>query len=169
MQLDRRTFMAGAAARRRGRSRRPRALAQEKVVQFGMPQDFTRVYTFVTAEYSQGQRDYFTLVNERGGVNGYKIVADVSDHGNDLPRAIEAYERDKREGAVLIDPLSTPVARALVPRALRGQDQHGHGALGPQRRGRRRACSPTCCRCRRTTGPRPALLIDYFRQQDKGT
>ncbi len=95
-----------------------RAFAQEKVVRISAPMDFTRIYTFVTSEYSQGQRDYFTLLNERGGVGGYKIVVDVSDHANDLPRAIEAYERGKREGAVMIDPLSTPVARALVPRAL---------------------------------------------------
>jgi branched-chain amino acid transport system substrate-binding protein len=67
------------------------------VIRFAMPQDFTRIYTFVTSEYSQGQRDYISLVNERGGVGGYTIVADVSDHANDLPRAIEAYERAKRE------------------------------------------------------------------------
>src|SRR5258708_17693108 len=90
----------------------------EKGIGFGMPQDFRRVYTFVNAEYSQGQRDYITLVNERGGINGYRIIADVSDHGNDLPRAIEAYEKAKREGAVVIDPLSTPEARALRPRPL---------------------------------------------------
>ncbi len=94
------------------------ALAQEKVVKFGFAQDFTVVYTFVTAEYSQGQRDYLSLINERGGIKGYKIMADVVDHGSAIPRGIEAYERFKREGVVLIDPLSTPVARALVPRAL---------------------------------------------------
>ncbi len=94
------------------------AQAQEKVVKFGFAQDFTVVYTFVTAEYSQGQRDYLSLVNERGGVKGYKFSADIVDHGSSVPRGIEAYERFKREGVVLIDPLSTPVARALVPRAM---------------------------------------------------
>jgi branched-chain amino acid transport system substrate-binding protein len=119
MSIDRRTFMAASTAALAAQTMLPgRVYAQEKIVRFMMPQDFTRIYTFVTTEYSQGQRDYFTLVNERGGVGGYKIVADVTDHANDLPRAIEAYERGKREGAVLIDPLSTPVARALVPRAL---------------------------------------------------
>ncbi len=119
MSIDRRTFMAASTAALAAQTMLPgRVYAQEKIVRFMMPQDFTRIYTFVTTEYSQGQRDYFTLINERGGVGGYKIVADVTDHANDLPRAIEAYERGKREGAVLIDPLSTPVARALVPRAL---------------------------------------------------
>src|SRR5712664_4994359 len=118
MKIDRRTFLTGTAATLAMPGTIDFALAQEKVIRFAMPQDFTRVYTFVTAEYSQGQRDYITLINERGGINGYRVLADVSDHGNDLPRAIEAYEKAKRECAVLIDPLSTPVARALVPRAL---------------------------------------------------
>ncbi len=118
MSLDRRWFIAGSAALAAPLALPARVFAQEKVVRFTLAQDFTRIYTFVTSEYSQGQRDYFTLINDRGGISGYKIVADISDHANDLPRALEAYERGKREGAVLNDPFSTPVARALVPRAL---------------------------------------------------
>ena len=117
MKLTRRTFVASTAATALI-GMRPAGAADEKVIHFGMPQDFTKIYTFVTAEYSQGQRDYLSLINARGGINGYTIFADVSDHANDLPRAIEAYERLKREGMVLVDPLSTPVARALVSRAL---------------------------------------------------
>lgn len=119
MAVNRRIFVSGTAATLAAPALIPSAaFGQDKVIRFTMAQDFTRIYTFVTSEYSQGQRDYFTLINERGGVNGHRIQADVSDHANDLPRAIEAYERGKREGAVLCDPLSTPVARALVPRAL---------------------------------------------------
>ena len=119
MKMTRRSFVASAAAGIAAPSiSTTGAFAQERMVRISAPMDFTRIYTFVTSEYSQGQRDYFTLLNERGGVGGYKIVIDVSDHANDLPRAIEAYERGKREGAVMIDPLSTPVARALVPRVL---------------------------------------------------
>jgi hypothetical protein len=105
MRLTRRSFVATTAATGLTGLRfgmRSAVAADEKVIKFGMPQDFTKIYTFVTAEYSQGARDYFSLVNGRGGVNGYKIAADVSDHANDLPRAIEAYERLKREGMVLI-------------------------------------------------------------------
>lgn len=94
------------------------AEAQTKTVKFGLPQDFTVVYTFVTAEYVQGYRDYVTMVNERGGVGGYKIELMVSDHGNAIQRGLEAYDRFTKDGAVLIDPLSTPVSRALVSRAL---------------------------------------------------
>lgn len=117
MKIGRRQLVAAAAATLASGTV-PQVFAQEKVIKFGMAQDFTKVYTFVTAEYSQGQRDYLTLVNERGGVNGWKIQADVVDTGNETQRGIEAYERFKREGVLLVDPLSTPVSRALVTRAL---------------------------------------------------
>ena len=92
--------------------------AQDKVIKFGFAQDFTKVYTFVTSEYSQGQRDYLTLINERGGVAGHKFDVTVVDHGNEPQRGIEAYERFKADGAILVDFFSTPVSRAVVPRAL---------------------------------------------------
>jgi branched-chain amino acid transport system substrate-binding protein len=118
MKLARRQLVAAAAALLAAVGIAPQALAQEKVIKFGFPQDFTKVYTFVTSEYNQGQRDYLTLINERGGINGWKFQTEIVDTGNEPQRGIEAYERFKREGVVLIDPLSTPVARALVPRVL---------------------------------------------------
>lgn len=117
MKLTRRQIVLATAVTL-GTAYVPSVIAQEKVIKFGMAQDFTKVYTFVTAEYSQGQRDYFTLVNDRGGVNGWKIQAEIVDTGNETQRGIEAYERFKREGVLLVDPLSTPVSRAIVPRAL---------------------------------------------------
>src|ERR1700694_880065 len=166
MKLDRRTFLTGTAATFAMPGTSDFASAQEKVIRFAMPQDFTRVYTFVTAEYSQGQRDYITLINERGGINGYRIVADVSDHGNDLPRAIEAYEKAKREGAVLIDPLSTPVARALVPRVLEDKI-----SMVTAFSGRSDAADGTAFPYVLPLSPnywtQAGLLIDYFRQQEK--
>ncbi|HKU94167.1 MAG TPA: ABC transporter substrate-binding protein [Vineibacter sp.] len=167
MTLNRRDFVAGAAALAAA-APLPlgRALAQDKVIRFGMLHDFTRVYTFVTAEYSQGQRDCLTLVNERGGINGYKLVAEVSDHGNDVPRAIETYERLKQQGAVLIDPLSTPVARALVPRAM--QDQIN---MLTTLSGRSDAADGSVFPYVMPLSPnywtQAGILVDFFRQQDK--
>jgi branched-chain amino acid transport system substrate-binding protein len=165
MTLDRRTFVTGTAAATLAALGTP-AGAQEKVIKFGMPQDFTRVYTFVTAEYSQGQRDYITLVNERGGVNGYRILAEVTDHGNDMPRAIEAYERFKREGAVLIDPLSTPVARGLVTRALEDKIN-----MVTAFSGRSDAADGTAFPYVMPLSPnywtQAGVIVDFFRQQDK--
>ena len=118
MKLNRRTFMAGTAATTLAGLGGP-AFAQDKVVKIGMPMDFTRVYTFVTSEYAQGHRDYLTLVNDAGGAGGYKIVADITDHGNDIPRAIEAYERMKRdvnetrlESQALLVPVTCKVSAA---------------------------------------------------------
>jgi len=118
MKLNRRQILAGAGA---GlvTGLMPRVImAQEKVIKFGFPQDFTRVYTFLAVEYSQGQRDYLSLVNARGGVQGWKIQAEVVDTGNEVQRGIEAYERFKRDGVILVDCLSTPVSRGLVSRVL---------------------------------------------------
>ena len=93
--------------------------AQDKVIKLGFAQDFTKVYTFVSSEYSQGQRDYLSLINARGGIKGYTFQATVVDHGNEPQRGIEAYERFKADGTVLMDFFSTPVSRAIVPRALK--------------------------------------------------
>jgi len=119
MTLNRRQMVATAGAGlASGLMPRWIMAQQEKVIKFGFLQDFTRVYTFVTVEYSQGQHDYLNLINGRGGIHGWKIQAGVVDHASDVARGIEAYERFKRDGAILIDPLSTPVSRALVSRAL---------------------------------------------------
>lgn len=95
------------------------ALAEDKTpIKFGAAEDFTKVYTFVTIEYSQGQRDYLSLINARGGIKGHPFQYLLVDTGNEPQRGIEAYERFKQEGAVMVDFLSTPVSKAVVPRAL---------------------------------------------------
>jgi branched-chain amino acid transport system substrate-binding protein len=94
------------------------AQAQKAPIKFGTPLDFTAVYTFLTNEYSEGQRDYLTLINEQGGIDGHPIDITVLDTGNQPQRGIEAYNRLSRDGAVLVDFLSTPVSRAMVNRVL---------------------------------------------------
>lgn len=96
----------------------PAAAQTSPPIKIGTALDFTAVYTFVSSEYSQGQRDYAALVNARGGIKGHPMEISVVDTGNQPQRGIEAYERFKSEGAVLVDFLSTPVSRAVVPRAL---------------------------------------------------
>jgi len=94
------------------------ASAETAPIKVGAALDFTKVYTFVSNEYSQGQRDYISLLNSRGGIKGTPVELITVDTGNEPQRGIEAYERFKNEGAVLVDFLSTPVSRAVVPRAL---------------------------------------------------
>jgi branched-chain amino acid transport system substrate-binding protein len=95
------------------------ARAQDKEpITFALLQDFTGVYTFVSNEYNQGQQDYIKMVNATGGVDGHPIDLMVRDHGNEPQRGIELYNRAVEDGAVLVDFLSTPVSRAMVPRVL---------------------------------------------------
>lgn len=93
------------------------AMAKEPI-KFAAAQDFTAVYTFVTSGYSEGQRDYITLINERGGIDGHMVELNITDTGNEPQRGIEAYNRAKRDGTVLVDFFSTPVANAMVDRVL---------------------------------------------------
>lgn len=86
-------------------------------IKFGLLEDFTAVYTFVTGEYNQGQQDYLTLINEEGGIDGHTFTAIVRDTGNQPQRGIEAYNRAKEEGAILFDFLSTPVSAAILDQA----------------------------------------------------
>jgi branched-chain amino acid transport system substrate-binding protein len=59
-------------------------------------------------------QDYINLVNSRGGVDGYKIKADEIDIEYKVPPAVEAYERQKAEGAVSIMLYGTPQTQALT-------------------------------------------------------
>ena len=89
--------------------------AQDKVIKFGFAEDFTKVYTFVTSEYSQGQRDYLALINERGGINGHRFEAMVVDTGNEPQRGIEAYERFKAEVPCWSTSFRPPYLAPLCP------------------------------------------------------
>jgi len=104
------TALAGVASPARAQDKEP--------ITFALLQDFTGVYTFVSNEYNQGQQDYIKLINAQGGVDGHPIDLIVRDTGNEPQRGIEAYNRAVEEGAVLVDFLSTPVSRAMVPRVL---------------------------------------------------
>ena len=77
------------------------AMAED--IKFGLLQDFTAVYTFVTGQYNQGQQDYLALLNAEGGIDGNTVTAIVRDTGNQPQRRIEAYNRAKEEGAILFD------------------------------------------------------------------
>jgi branched-chain amino acid transport system substrate-binding protein len=117
--LKRRTLLAAAALAAAAWITGPARAADDKTIKFGFAQDFTVVYTFVTSEYNQGQRDYLTLLNKSGGIHGFTFEPLIVDHGNAPQRGIEAYDRFKSEGVILVDLLSTPVSRAVVPRALK--------------------------------------------------
>ena len=52
----------------------------------------------------------------QGGVEGYKIKADEIDNEYKVPQAVEAYQRHKQQGAVLMTLYGTPMTVALNQR-----------------------------------------------------
>ncbi len=67
---------------------------------------------------ANGFNDYFNLINERdGGINGVKIAWEECEtqYKNDL--GVECYERLKGKKPVLVNPFSTGITYALIPKA----------------------------------------------------
>src|SRR6266403_1188139 len=60
-----------------------------------------------------GIQDYYELVNLKGGVEGYRIKYIEIDHEYKVPQGVEAYQTEKREGAVSIMVYGTPQVQAL--------------------------------------------------------
>jgi branched-chain amino acid transport system substrate-binding protein len=93
------------------------ALAAEPIT-FALCYDLTKAYTFITPQIAQAVKDYAAVINLKGGLEGSPIEIVVQDHGNEPQRGIECYERVKGK-AMTIDLLSTPVSRAVLPRAMK--------------------------------------------------
>ncbi len=87
-------------------------------IRLGLCYDLTKSYGFITPQVAQAARDYAALINDKGGLGGRKIEITVQDHGNEPQRGIECYERLKRDGVMVFDFMSTPVARAVLPRVM---------------------------------------------------
>ena len=143
------------------------AMAQNEPIKFAAPLDFTAVYTFLTNEYNEGQRDYVTLINEQGGIDGHPLELAVSDTGNQPQRGIEAYNRASRDGVVLVDFLSTPVARAMVNRVIDDEvvmitALHGRGDASDGQ------AFPYVFPLMATYWSQAAVLVDHMNQQEDG-
>lgn len=94
------------------------AMAQQAPIKFGLCYDLSKAYTFVTPQIVQAVKDYADILNAKGGLEGSPIEIVAQDHGNEPQRGIECYEKLKREGVMIFDTLSTPVSRAVLPRAM---------------------------------------------------
>lgn len=92
--------------------------AQAQPVKFGLCYDLSKAYTFVTPQIVQAAKDNADILNAKGGIEGHQIEIVVQDTGNEPQRGIECYEKLKREGVMVFDFLSTPVSRAVLPRAM---------------------------------------------------
>ncbi len=99
------------------------AVSDEKPpIKYGLTLDYTKSYVFATPSVSQAIEDYRNYLNARGGINGHKLEILNSDHGNEPQRGIEAYERKKREGAIVFEHFSTPVSKAVLPKAMKDKN-----------------------------------------------
>lgn len=68
---------------------------------------------------ADGTVDFLNIVNERGGVNGVKLIIDECEFGYDTTRGVECYERlkNKHGGAIAMEPWSTGVSYTLMEKA----------------------------------------------------
>jgi len=100
----------------------PMAVAQQFKGEILHPMMVTRTGPFATAStgVTAGQQDYFTLVNAKGGVEGYKIVWEECEFEYKVPRALECYERYKGQWK-LVYPNSTPAIFALQDRVTKDE------------------------------------------------
>jgi branched-chain amino acid transport system substrate-binding protein len=90
----------------------PASATHEIVI--GLQCDRTGATQVVGVNLCPGYHDYIRLVNAKGGVEGHKIRALEIDHEYKVPPAVEAYERHKKDGAVLISLYGTPQTYALT-------------------------------------------------------
>src|ERR1700738_2029241 len=88
--------------------------AQQKEVLIGDQCDRTGATQIVGVHLCPDIQDYVNLVNSKGGVEGYKIIAREIDHEYKVPPAMESYELFKRDGAVSIMVYGTPQIQALT-------------------------------------------------------
>jgi branched-chain amino acid transport system substrate-binding protein len=92
------------------------AAAQQKEVLIGMQCDRTGATQITGVVLCPAMHDYYDLINSGGGVEGYTIKADEIDNEYKVPQAVEAYQRQKQEGAALMTLYGTPMTVALNQR-----------------------------------------------------
>lgn len=100
----------------------PVASAQQYKGEIVHPMMVTRTGPFATASTGviAGQQDYITLVNMKGGVEGYKVAWDECEFEYKVPRALECYDRHKGKWLVVY-PNSTPAIFALQERVTKDE------------------------------------------------
>jgi branched-chain amino acid transport system substrate-binding protein len=107
------TIAAGAAT---GLALAASAMAQPKEIVIGDQCDRTGPTQIVGTSLCPAMQDYYKLVNAEGGIDGWTIRGDEIDNSYKVPPAIEAYERQKQMGVVMMTLYGTPQTVALNQR-----------------------------------------------------
>src|SRR6202521_4840545 len=89
------------------------AIAQDKQVVIGTQCDRTGPTQIVGIRLCPAVQDYVNLINSKGGIEGFKVKAPEIDNEYKVPPAVEAYERQKQQGAVSMMIYGTPQVQAL--------------------------------------------------------
>src|SRR5690242_18790754 len=92
------------------------AAAQQKEIVIGDQCDRTGATQIVGTVLCPAMQDYYKLINSKGGVDGWTIRGDEIDNGYKVPEGIEAYERQKQMGVVMMTLYGTPQTVALNQR-----------------------------------------------------
>jgi branched-chain amino acid transport system substrate-binding protein len=90
------------------------AMADKPIV-IGLHCDYDRLVTLIPVP--QGMKDYIELFNSKGGtVEGQKVTFSICNHGYDVNRGLECYQRQKMEGMVSLSTFGTPHTYSLTPK-----------------------------------------------------
>ncbi len=107
------TIAAGAAT---GLALATSAMAQPKEIVIGDQCDRTGPTQIVGTVLCPAEQDYYKLINAEGGVDGWTIRGDEIDNSYKVPQGIEAYQRQKQMGVVMMTLYGTPQTVALNQR-----------------------------------------------------
>lgn len=94
-----------------------RAEAQESI--------FVPLLTYRTGPFAgsgipiaNGMHDYLAMLNERdGGIGGVKLVIEECETGYNNAKGVECYEAVKSKKPVVVNPYSTGITLAIIPKA----------------------------------------------------
>jgi branched-chain amino acid transport system substrate-binding protein len=89
---------------------------EKKEFVFGQMIDLSGPTQTIGPFWSKGSQDYVKLFNMKNKDKGFSVRLFEVDHGYQVPRGIEAYERFKQEGAVSVSLYGTPHTISLTPR-----------------------------------------------------
>jgi branched-chain amino acid transport system substrate-binding protein len=96
----------------------PAAAQAGQAIRVGGMCDRTGVSRVIGVEMCPGTADYIALVNRKGGVLGHKLDYTEIDHAYMVPRAIDAYDRLKRDGVVTVMTYGVPTLYGLTSRLM---------------------------------------------------
>ena len=80
----------------------------EKPIVIGYHIDYDRLVT-LGPPAGQGMKDFIKVFNSKGGtVEGQKVTFSECNHGYDVNRGLECYQRQKMEGIISLSTFGTP-------------------------------------------------------------